>query len=270
MTKTRALQLLSVTASAAIVGCTANELQTPATLAPDPGPNLVFADTTQPVRDWPRTTSQIANGDTVDDGPTGFRWRSADNLPGWQYPLVEPGIFVGNVVTAPYTLIAEQNQEHVSAGLQFPPSYTMMPPYPTAPAAPEAPEPPPVVAPASSEETSPSSAAELSAATQPAIIEHAENRPDEVLIRSSATPQSPAFTISGQVLRPGTYSVGQLKLSQAVVAAAPATEDHTKVRVTIDRPGEDSATTTLDQLLTGAVEDVTLKNNDSVTISVAP
>lgn len=255
MTKTRTLQLLALATSAVIAGCTANETSLNATLAPEPGDNLVYADTTQPTRDWPQSISYIANGDTQADGTTGFRYRSADNLAAWQYPIVEPGVFAANIVTAPYTLIAERDRQHVSAGLQFPPSHTMMPPLPDSPnIAPEAPPTPPVVE---------QGVVDLSESptTAPAA---------DLLIATTDRPEAPAFTIAGQVLKPGTYDATNMKLSQVVAAAGPAAEDTSKVRVQIDRPGEESATTTLDQLISGAVEDITLKSGDVITVSVLP
>ena len=273
MNKSRTLQLLSLAAStiaAAFVGCTSNETSTDATLAPEPGENLVFADTTQPTRDYSQTVATIANGDTAAAGTTGFRYRSADNIRYGLTPVVEPGVFAANVVTMPYTLIAERNEEHVSSGLQVPPTHTAMPPLPDAPVAPEAPPTPPVeTGTVTSAELAPSDMAMSPATTMPAAVEQAQDRPNEILLPAGAE-NSPTFVIAGQVLRPGTYAAKDLKLSQIVVAAGPSTEDPTKVGVQIDRPGEETAKTTLDQLLSGAVEDIAVKTGDVITVGVLP
>jgi hypothetical protein len=273
MTKIRTLQLLSLAASTVFVGCAANETSMNAVLAPEPGPNLVFADTTQPTRDYPQSVSYIQNGDTAGEGSTGFRYRSADNIRYGLTPLAEPVVFAANVVTSPYTLIADRNDPNVSSGLQFPPTYTAMPPLPpeNAPVAAEAPAAPPVEAgTATSIETAPSDPALSPATTTPAAVEHAENVPGDILKPAGGEPNAPSFIVAGQVIRPGTYSAKDLKLSQIVVAAGPSTEDATKVSVQIDRPGEESAKTTLDDLLTGKVEDISVKANDVITISVLP
>jgi hypothetical protein len=273
MTKTRTLQLLSLAASTiagAFVGCASNETSMNAVLAPEPGDNLVFADTTQPTRDYSQSVAIIQNGDTVADGSTGFRYRSADNVPTALVPAAEVGVFAANVGTLPYTLISERNKEHVSTGLQFPPTYTAMPALPDAPVAPEAPPTPPVETDtAISAEMAPADAALSAAATMPAVVEHAENRPDQILLPAGGD-NSPAFTVAGQVLRPGTYAAKDLRLSQIIVAAGPSSEDPTKVGVQIDRSGEETAKTTLDQILSGAVEDVMVKSGDVITIGVLP
>jgi protein involved in polysaccharide export with SLBB domain len=61
-----------------------------------------------------------------------------------------------------------------------------------------------------------------------------------------------------------------LKLSEVVKAAGPSTEDPAKVRVQIDRPGEESASTTLAELISGAVDDIVIRQGDVVTVSVLP
>lgn len=255
MTKTRMLHLAAaagLTGSIfAVAGCQTNETSLNAILAPEPPDVAVFADTTQPVRDYPRSVSYIQNGDTVAES-TGARWRSADNVNVLAAPAVETGVFIGNLVTMPYTLI-QQRGTIISTGLQFPPTYTAMPPLP--------PEQPAAQEKARAEPTM--DVATTEPATQPVAA--------EVLERTTTQPGVPAFTITGQVLRPGTYDAGDnVKLSDVVAAAGPSTEDPKKVSIHIERRGEQPATTTLDQLQSGAVDDIVVKPGDVITIGVLP
>lgn len=268
MTYTRTAQLIAAASTVALLvvaGCANNEISTPAVLAPEPPENLVFADTTQPVRDFPQSVSYFQNGDTVGES-TGFKYRSYDNVTVGVAPLVEPAVFLANIVTLPFTLISQRGDQ-ISSGLQFPPSYTDLPPMPPEPV--YATPTPKGEAPAKESDT-------VTPLNPPATMPLDDNNgnnvvaaPGDVLTRVQGE-NGPAFTIVGQVNRPGTYQAKDLKLSQAVIAAAPGTRDSTKVGVQIARPGEEAADTTLDQLVSGAVEDVQLKAGDVITVSVKP
>ena len=261
MTHTRTVRLAAIAAATLLLtGCATNEISTPAALAPQPENVHVFADTAEPVRDWPQTTSYIQNGDTV-TGSTGFQYRSADDINVGLAPLAEVGVFALNIVTLPYTLIT-QSGDRTSAGLQFPPSHTAMPvmPHSTGYGDPAGGQP--------SAQPGVDSSPEMSApTTSPAA---AEATPSSVLTRVGSDTNAPAFTVAGQVQRPGTYDVVNLKLSEVVTAAGPSTQDPTKVLVQIARPGEETASTTLDKLLSGEVDDVVIKQGDVITVSVQP
>ena len=266
MIHARTLRIAAAATSAAVLaamGCASNEVSSRAALAPEPGENMVFADTTQPVRDFPQSTSYIQNGDAL-GGSTGFRYRSYDDVNVGVAPLVEPGVFIANVVTLPYTLITQRG-ERVSSGLQFPPSHTQMPALPQS-AAPDVTTPPTHPDAVPGVDSSPTDVA----TTLPADATTQDAPPSSVLSRTGSDVNAPAFMVAGQVQRPGTYDVMNLKLSEVVKAAGPSTEDPAKVRVQIDRPGEESASTTLAELISGAVDDIVIRQGDVVTVSVLP
>lgn len=259
-------RILTLTAAAGLtltlagLGCQRLQTTSEATLAPEPTDTPVFAGTTQPVRDWDRSAALIQNGDTVARTP-GTRWRTKDNLPPYAVAPAEVGVFVGNVVTMPYTMY-EQRGEQISSGLQFPPTHTAMPPMPPSPQVQpqpglELPVPAPTVV------TDP-------IVTPGTVADVTPTTPAEVLA-STTQPSVPSFTITGQVLRPGTFEAGAgPKLSQVVAAAGPASEDPAKIRVTIARQGEEPATTTLADLLQGTAQDIAVQAGDQITVELMP
>jgi hypothetical protein len=263
MNMTRLLSLATTAAftlTCAGVGCQRFSSSADATYAPEPTEVPVFAGTTQPVRDWDQSVAFVQNGDTVARSP-GIRWRTKDDLPAYAAGAAEVGVFIGNVVVMPYTLYQERGAQ-VSTGTSLPPTHTAMPVMPPPPAVEPQPgldEPLPAPVVVSDPTVTPGTVADV-VPTTPADV-----------LASTTQPSVPSFTITGQVVRPGTFEAAAgPKLSQVVAAAGPASQDPAKVHVTLARPNEEPASTTLADLLSGASQDVTVQADDQITVEVIP
>ena len=79
-------------------------------------------------RQWEPVTAYYENGDTVSQS-TGLRYTTDRSLPPYTYAATEPGIFLLNMVTLPWTYYEEWNGVK-SGGVKLPPSYTAVPPLP--------------------------------------------------------------------------------------------------------------------------------------------
>lgn len=111
--------LLACVAVVAAGGCVRTvapvEAQTPEPIVPDPAMAL---------RNWPLNTAMYPNGDAF-AGSTGFRWEAKADMPTGVYPFADLGIFLGNVVVMPYTLITEVPKQPIQySGVEVPTDYT--------------------------------------------------------------------------------------------------------------------------------------------------
>ena len=78
-----------------------------------------------------------------------------------------------------------------------------------------------------------------------------------------------AFAIVGHVQFPGRYeSQESLTLAQAIVAAGLVETDGAKVKVKIERQGEEPSTALLSEILSGETVNPTLLPGDVVTVTV--
>ena len=98
----------------------------------------IAVDPAMALRDWPPTQAEYQGGRTV-AGATGFGYESSPTRDADAYNpaslVVDPAIFLLNVVTAPFTLAAQGFGPQVSSGVEVPPTYT------AAPVVPDDPEP---------------------------------------------------------------------------------------------------------------------------------
>ncbi len=247
------LLLLGMAMVSGCIGYTTSEQRA---LAPEPQTNVTFeAPATQPVRDYDQTAALYQNGDIGSD-TTAFRYKSADNVHVLLIPIVESGIYIGNLVTSPYTAF-EQREGIVSTGPQFAPTYTGVPPLPASQAQIQAMLP-----------THPS--------TQPSEMSIGTSANGEPVVVTTAAGLVPAadlsttaFAVVGHVQFPGRYEVqDSLTLAQAIVAAGLVEKDGSKVTVKIERSGEEPSSALLSDILAGQTANPVLVAGDVVTITV--
>jgi hypothetical protein len=82
-------------------------------------------------REWEPVTASYESGDTV-AGPTGFKYVPRNDLGYVQTQLVEPALFVGQVLILPINMIAEPpGTDVVYRGAVQEPTYTAVPPLET-------------------------------------------------------------------------------------------------------------------------------------------
>lgn len=235
-------------------GCSSARYSTSTSLAADPAPG-----TGQTIRNFEPTVANYANGDTVTKGGA-FRYQTDTGAPSREYIGRDVGVFAANIVTLPYTAIADRNDVHVSQGLVLDPTYTAVPsrPYGTEPAAPrpfdDAVAPTAVVttvAPATAPSTSPSDATVITPA-QPELAPLG------------------TFTILGHVADPGTYDLKKdgVTLTQALAASGLVQKDPSKVTITLSSSDGASRTFKLESISADA--DPILKPGDSVVVKIAP
>jgi hypothetical protein len=82
-------------------------------------------------RDWTPTVALYANGSVVAP-PTYYPYVARDDTNAWLRPFVESGLFLGQTVALPVTLIVAENPQ-VYSGVITPPTYTAVPPIETVP-----------------------------------------------------------------------------------------------------------------------------------------
>jgi len=85
-------------------------------------------DPAMQLRQWDPVTAAYENGSTFNN-PTGYAYESKPGQPGYTYYYADAGTFFVNLVTLPYTLIADRGGAE-SGGVNLPPSYTAVPPLP--------------------------------------------------------------------------------------------------------------------------------------------
>lgn len=254
----RSIRIASLLACAAvIVGCQSWSPTETWTTAPEPEINVAYEGeaATQPVREYDQTVSLYQSGDIPTDS-TAFRYRSKDGVHPALVPIVEPAVFIGNLVTSPVTAWQERDGI-VSTGPQFAPTYTAMPPLPASQAQVQEMQP-----------TAPS--------TQP--VEATITTTDETHVVTTSTGLTPAaelsttaFAIVGHVQWPGRYeSADGLTLAQALVAAGLVEKNGEKVSVKIERAGEEPSSALLSDVLTGNTANPVLQAGDVITVTVTP
>ncbi|HEY0009246.1 MAG TPA: hypothetical protein VGB55_11020 [Tepidisphaeraceae bacterium] len=117
------LSAAAVTTVVLLAGCARQTYSNQAQVNTEP----LNIDPAMEIRDWEPSTAYYANGD-VYSWSTGFGYRSqADS--GWKYLFADPGTYVVNLVTMPWTFYQERNGV-VSQGDTIPPSHTAVPPVP--------------------------------------------------------------------------------------------------------------------------------------------
>lgn len=249
---TRLSSLVLAAASVVVLGgCTATQYSTATTLTPEPE-----AGTGQSVRQFEPTVANYANGDTVTKGG-GFRYQTDKGAPSREYIGRDVGVYAANIVTLPYSLVADRNDVHVSQGLVIEPSYTAVParPYGTEPVAPK-----PYADAVAPTVVTPTAVAPTTAPSDTTVI--------------TPTPVEPAplgtFTILGHVSDPGKYDLKKegVTLTQALAAAGLVQKDAGKVTITLTSNDGTSRTFKLDTIAADA--DPVLKPGDSVVVKIVP
>lgn len=269
---------MALASCALVVGCTQVVTTEQRELAPEPELTLTFENAaTQPVRDFDRSTALYANGDIVTDS-TGARYRTREDTNVYLLPVVETGVFLANVATAPVT-IYQQRQGVLSSGPQLPATHTAMPVLPprrdqppadvqpdtTPTIEPGEPLPPPGMEPSVS---TPLPADTTDTTTAPAA-DIAPVAPAAVTLTPAAELSTNAFAIVGGVTAPGRYEAQEgLTLAEAVLAAGVGEADRSSVSVSIERTGEVPSSATLAEILSGQTANPTLLAGDVITVSV--
>lgn len=251
----RSIRIATLLASAAlVVGCQSWSPTETWTTAPEPEINVAYEGeaATQPVREYDQTVSFYQNGDIPTDS-TAFRYKSKDVHPAL-VPIVEPAVFIGNVVTSPVTAWQERDGI-VSTGPQFAPTHTAMPPLPASQA--QVQEMLPVGPGAGPAEATITTTDETHVVT-------ASNG-----LTPAAELSTTAFAIVGHVQWPGRYeSADGLTLAQALVAAGLVEKQGEKVSVKIERAGEESSSALLSDILSGNTANPVLQAGDVITVTV--
>lgn len=123
-----------------IGGCSSRTTFTQADLETPPP----VADEATRLRNFDPTTATYANGDTI-AGNTGFNSMPERYRSPWQYYFIDSGVFFGNLVVSPFSLIMNHDAMRLE-GLRIDPTYTANPPLPMSQSA-VATEPQPAVSP---------------------------------------------------------------------------------------------------------------------------